>query len=149
MTHDKTNEKQMHLSPINLDSYMKLDKAVINALLLFPKNLEKKNSMIAAASSLYDHLNKCKSEIGSRCLKRWMKHPLQKKEDILERLEYVSYFVENPNVRTMIHNEIKKLPDLDALYFTFYKAASNKKVKAEISDLVKLYNTITSLNDLV
>ena len=61
----------------------------------------------------------------------------------------MKYFIDKPNVRIIIQNEIKKLPDLDALYFTFYKAASNKRVKAEISDLIKLYNTITSLDELV
>jgi len=57
---------------------MKLDKACLNALNIFPKNMEKK--IISTNSTLYDILNKCKTAFGTRCLKRWMKQPLQSRE---------------------------------------------------------------------
>lgn len=55
---------------------MKLDKPVINALQIFPKEMGKKY-YLAGASTLYDILNQCKTLMGNRCLKRWMKQPLQ------------------------------------------------------------------------
>ncbi len=54
---------------------MKLDKACLNALNIFSKDMEKK--IIAGNSNLYDILNRCKTSFGTRCLKRWMKQPLQ------------------------------------------------------------------------
>jgi DNA mismatch repair protein MSH2 len=54
---------------------MKLDRACVNALNIFPKTMEKK--IISSISTLYDVLNKCKTAFGVRCLKRWMKQPLQ------------------------------------------------------------------------
>ena len=56
---------------------MKLDKACLNALNIFSKNMEKK--LLSNNSTLYDILNKCKTSFGNRCLKRWMKQPLQDK----------------------------------------------------------------------
>ena len=54
---------------------MKLDKPVINALQIFPKDMGKK--VISGTNTLFEILNKCKTHIGTRCLKRWMKQPLQ------------------------------------------------------------------------
>jgi hypothetical protein len=44
---------------------------------------------------------------------------------------------------------LKKLPDLDRLYFVFYKVAAGKKVKCEVSDLMKIYRVVESLIELV
>jgi hypothetical protein len=49
----------------------------------------------------------------------------------------------------MIQNELKKFPDLDRLYFIFYKVATGKKVKCDVSDLMKIYRVVQSLNELV
>ena len=70
---------------------MKLDKACLNALNIFPKNMEKK--LIATNSTLYEILNKCKTAFGTRCLKRWMKQPLQDEEQLKKRLNLLEYFV--------------------------------------------------------
>lgn len=63
------------MSILNLEKFMKLDKPVINALQIFPKDMGKK--IISGNSTLFEILNKCKTSIGTRCLKRWMKQPLQ------------------------------------------------------------------------
>ena len=77
-----------------------------------------------------------------------MKHPLQSVAEIQERLKMVDYFVNVPVAKNVLQNQIKRLPDLDALYFLFYKADSKKKVRSDVSDLIKLHRTITILQDL-
>ena len=57
---------------------MKLDHTAILALQIFPKNQQKK--VISNNDTLFDLLCKCKTSIGTRCLKRWMKQPLQSRE---------------------------------------------------------------------
>ena len=54
---------------------MMLDKSTINAIQIFSKEMEKK--VISSNMTLYDIFNKCKTSFGTRCLKRWMKQPLQ------------------------------------------------------------------------
>ena len=54
---------------------MKLDNPVISSLQIFPKDLTKK--ITSGTNTLFEMLNQCKTQIGTRCLKRWMKQPLQ------------------------------------------------------------------------
>lgn len=52
-------------------------------------------------------------------------------------------------VKNLIQNELKRLPDLDRLYFVFYKVAAGKKVNCQVSDLMKIYRVVQSLSQLV
>ncbi len=81
---------------------MKLDKACLNALNIFPKDIQKK--IIVTNSNLYDILNKCKTNFGTRCLKRWMKQPLQDKQELERRLDLLTYFSENQAIKNIIQN---------------------------------------------
>ena len=40
---------------------------------------------------------------------------------------------------------MKKLPDLDNLYYTFYKVESGKKNNVEVNDLIKIYRTVNTM----
>lgn len=71
-----------------------------------------------------------------------MKQPLQDEDQLQARLDKIEFFLINPGVKNVIINELKKLPDLDRLYFVFYKVAAGKKVKCEISDLMKIYRVV-------
>ena len=81
---------------------MKLDKACLNALNIFPKDMQRK--IIVTNSNLYDILNKCKTAFGTRCLKRWMKQPLQDKQELQRRLDLLTYFSENQAIKNIIQN---------------------------------------------
>lgn len=64
------------MSEFSLNSFMKLDQTVLStALQIFPKNMEKK--ILSGSNTIFEILNKCKTQIGTRCLKRWMRQPLQ------------------------------------------------------------------------
>lgn len=41
--------------------------------------MEKKVLATTNANTLYEIFNKCKTTFGTRCLKRWMKQPLQER----------------------------------------------------------------------
>jgi len=78
---DISNKQQYNLKLISLEASMMLDQATINALQIFSKDMEKK-VLSSNANTLYDIFNKCKTSFGNRCLKRWMKQPLQNREEI-------------------------------------------------------------------
>ena len=124
---DTSNRGQFDLKLVNPRSSMMLDKSTINALQIFTKEMEKKT--LSANATLYDILNQCKTSFGNRCLKRWMKQPLQSVDELQLRLDKIEFFITNPGVKNLIQTELKKLPDLDRLYFVFYKVAAGKKVR--------------------
>jgi hypothetical protein len=64
-------------------------------------------------------------------------------------LDRIEYFISNAGVKNLIQNELKRLPDLDRLYFVFYKVAAGKKVNCQVSDLMKIYRVVESLSQLV
>jgi DNA mismatch repair ATPase MutS len=71
---------------------MRLDIAAINALMIFPKpGIEQR--FIASENNkqmnLVDYLDRCRTAMGSRCLRRWVKMPLQDVEEINKRLAVV------------------------------------------------------------
>lgn len=124
---DSSNKGQFDLKLVNPKASMMLDKSTINALQIFSKEMEKKT--LSANATLYDILNQCKTNFGNRCLKRWMKQPLQNVDELQLRLDKIEFFITNPGVKNLIQSELKKLPDLDRLYFVFYKVAAGKKVR--------------------
>lgn len=64
--------KDFQIEKYTLDHYLKLDLAAINALNVFPQN----NEIVAGnAGSLFGLLNNCKTQIGVRLLKKWLKQP--------------------------------------------------------------------------
>ena len=87
---------------MKLEQYMKMDAAVINALQIFPKDLDKK--IVGGSNTLFEVINKCKTNIGVRCLKRWMKQPLQNPDALNQRLNKVEFFIQNPHIRNIIQN---------------------------------------------
>jgi DNA mismatch repair ATPase MutS len=116
----------MNLETMNLQLYMRLDYSAIQALQIFPKKMQRR--VLTSNETLFDILNS--------------------KADINKRLEYIGYFLDNPDMRKFIQNEVlNKICDLDKLYFTFYKVHSGKPSKCEMSDLLKLYKLIRALNN--
>lgn len=84
---ESSNKGQFDLQLVSLRASMTLDKATINALQIFPKDMERKT--LATNNTLFDILNQCKTAFGTRCLKRWMKQPLQSAEELQSRLDRI------------------------------------------------------------
>lgn len=64
------NSKQFSLKKYTLGQYLRLDVAALKALNVFPSNYD---VISGSAGSLYGLLNQCKTTIGSRLLKKWLK----------------------------------------------------------------------------
>lgn len=88
---------------------MKLDLAAINALLIFPKAQDEHRRLLMGSSeqtfgTLVDLLDKCKTQIGSRNLRRWLRQPLQDLDEINKRLDMVEYLSDNDVFRQFLQN---------------------------------------------
>lgn len=82
------NQKQFNLKKYTLGQYLRLDVAALKALNVFPQNYD---VVSGSAGSLYGLLNQCKTTIGSRLLKKWLKQPTTERLEIQQRLEIVNF----------------------------------------------------------
>lgn len=134
------------LQPLQVHNLMRLDKAALNALCILPKDGASRSS-----SSLYGHLNKCKTVVGSRRLLTWITQPLVELQSIRRRHAVVHYLMQNPLIRQRIQGEfLRGVPDLDRLACNLHllqnlantKSTSVSKAgggRVTLEDLVRLY----------
>jgi len=98
------------ISIYNPTDYMILDPAT-------KRNLEILASMSdgSRAGSLISILDKTKTSMGGRLLKKWVSLPLLKLEQIHNRLEAVEELYQNENLRNQIAEELKQIGDLERI----------------------------------
>ena len=86
--------------------------------------------------SLISVLDKTKTAMGARLLKKWINAPLRKKEQIEKRLDSVEDFYNNKGLRNNLQNEFKEIGDLERL---ISKVCTNR---ANPRELVYLKNSL-------
>ena len=91
---DESLHGKFKLRELALDGHMKLDRAAVRALNLFPQPQEGNRNM-----SLYSLINKCKTPIGSRLLLSWLKQPLVDKAEIEASHDLVGLLIDQVQVR--------------------------------------------------
>eukprot|EP01083_Nonionella_stella_P069822 186371_1 len=124
------------LTENQMNSFMRLDNAALNALNLFPslKDTLRADNSHSHSNSLYGVLNKCKSSMGDRLLAVWIRQPLVDIKQIHRRQKLIKLFVENDESRDILRDEhLKSLIDLEKLVRKLINNRSNLK------DLVELY----------
>ena len=85
-------------------------------------------------------MDKCKTQIGSRCLRRWLKQPLQNLKEIEKRMDVVEGLIKDKALFNHVRNDfLKKIPDLDKLYAKFYKVHSKKKSSASLIECIEVF----------
>ncbi len=89
--------------------------------------------------SLISVLDKTKTAMGARLLKKWINAPLRDKIQIERRLECVDDFYNNKNLRKNLQNEFKEIGDLERL---ISKICTNR---ANPRELVHLKNSIRKI----
>ncbi len=105
------HEKIKHITQISRieeDNYVWLDKFTI-------RNLEIFNSISEDGKTLLKVLDKTISPMGGRMLRRWLALPLKDTKPINDRLDVTEYFSKNPDFRTNLEQELKKIGDLERL----------------------------------
>ena len=97
-----------HLSRIEEDKYVRLDKFTL-------RSLEIIQPMQEDGRSLLDVIDHTVSPMGSRLLRRWLVFPLKDKAPIEERLDMVDYFFRNPQFRHTIDEQLQRVGDLERI----------------------------------
>ncbi|KGE15261.1 DNA mismatch repair protein MutS [Sphingobacterium deserti] len=127
-----------HIARIEEDHFMWLDRFTI-------RNLELIGSANENATTLSDVLDQTASPMGARLLKRWMVMPLKDLKSINERLDVVSYFSENRDLRDELIKEIKQVGDLERL---ISKIGLQKANPREITQLKRSLYAVEKLKTL-
>lgn len=105
--HDKLNHINK-ISRIDEGKYVWLDKFTI-------RNLELIYPLSPGATTLLNIIDRTDSPMGARLMRRWISLPLKDINSINERLNIVEYFINDDNIASSIHPEIKKIGDLERL----------------------------------
>jgi DNA mismatch repair protein MutS len=100
-----------HISRINRleeEKYVWLDKFTI-------RNLELVYAQQEGGIPLIQILDQTMTPMGARLLRKWLVLPLKEKAQIQERLNTVSYFKENEELRESLESSLKQIGDLERL----------------------------------
>lgn len=105
--HDKVGHLT-RLSRIEEDKYVWLDRFTIRNLELLQPNSE-------GARTLLQVLDHTITPMGARLLRRWITMPLKERKSVEERLEIVTYFLENKELAAAVGQQLKTVGDLERL----------------------------------
>lgn len=107
------------------ERYVWLDRFTI-------RNLELHHAPQQNGVSLLEVIDKTRSPMGGRLLKRWLSLPLNRLEEIRERHEAVAHLKEHPNELALVGQQIKRMGDLERLTS---KLATGKISPREVNHL--------------
>ena len=133
-----SHENISHISKISRieeDNYVWLDKFTI-------RNLELFRSIYDEGRTLIDIMDKTRTPMGSRLMKRWLALPLKDIPAIENRLDIVTFFVEKEAIREKIHSLLKNVGDLERI---ISKVAVNRVAPR---DLIQLKVSLATLEPL-
>jgi len=97
-----------HLSRIEEEKYVRLDKFTIRSLELI-------QPMQDDGRSLLDVVDRTVSPMGGRLLRRWLVFPLKDRKAIEERLDVVDFFFREPDFRQLIDEQLHRVGDLERI----------------------------------
>ena len=97
-----------NISRIEEDRYLWLDRFTIRNLELIGSNNEN-------AKTLIDVLDHTSCAMGARMMRKWMVMPLKNEKPIQERLNVVSFFYNDVDLRTKLQSYIRQIGDLERL----------------------------------
>ena len=132
--HDKL-QHITNVSRVEEDNFVWLDRFTV-------RNLELFGSSHDNGKCLIDIIDDTVTPMGSRLLKRWLALPLKQLDLINERLEVVSYFTTNTELKSQLRFQFDEIGDLERL---ISKVAAGKINPRE---LVQLKRSLTLIEDI-
>ncbi|CEP63431.1 mismatch repair ATPase MSH2 LALA0_S08e02300g [Lachancea lanzarotensis] len=139
---DESQMGKFELVQHSLTEFMKLDASALKALNVFSLNGQASNGIPVShgtlgsgprISSLFQLLNKCKTNAGVRLLNEWLKQPLTDVEEIEKRHDLVDFLSDQLELRQVLQTEYLPLvPDVRRL--------TKKLIRnGNLEDVLKIY----------
>lgn len=136
------HHKLQHITSIERlleDNFVWMDRFTI-------RNLELYHSTNPNAVTLVDIIDKTRTPMGGRLLKRWLALPLKSMDQIKQRHEIVQYFYDNNSVRNTIQSQLKGVGDLERL---ISKVATGKVNPREVVHLKQSLDLLLPIKTLI
>ena len=133
-----TMQKENNLSIERIEFINVSSFSEINAITRKNLELTKNQREKTVYGSLLWVLDKCKTSMGTRLLKKYINNPLMDRELIINRQEDVLYFIENIIIREDVKEKLESIYDLERLFGKIIFGNENGK------DLIALKHTIKS-----
>jgi len=133
-----------HIKTINIyfeNNFMGMDEATQKNLEIL-KNLHDNTEKF----TLFNILNKTKTTMGSRKLKKWLIRPLRSKEEINERHLVIDYFYHKQILLNSVRTQLKSVLDIERLSS---KIAMDKANAKDLIALEKSLETVMSISELL
>jgi DNA mismatch repair protein MutS len=105
-TQSDTAEHLTRLTSYDFSEYMLLDANTLRSLEIFQSE---------TGASLLSVIDRTKTPMGSRLLRRWLRQPLLDSAEIYRRQEHLGWFKENAKEREMLRENLTKIKDLERL----------------------------------
>lgn len=106
-TQAESAEQLTRLKIYDAGNFMALDAHTLKSLEVFESS--------SGGQSLFSILDKTRTAMGGRLLRRWLKQPLMDVAEIVKRQEHIAFFVENKRERVEIANILENLNDIERL----------------------------------
>jgi DNA mismatch repair protein MSH2 len=121
--------------------HLHLDSAAVRALELFSLVQDDDDEPVRGFGTLYDHVNKCRSDAGRKLLRQWMRRPLSDLRRINERLDAVEALTESHSPRSVLSDSLlRQIPDISAIERKLLQK------KANLFDCYRLYRLVGLLS---
>ncbi|MGL5963166.1 MAG: DNA mismatch repair protein MutS [Fusobacteriaceae bacterium] len=96
--------------------------------------------------TLFWVLDRCKTSMGSRSLKKIIKNPLKNRDEIVSRQNHVEFFIKNPLLREEILEKLKNIYDIERILGKMVMGTENGK---DIVALKKSLKTAVEISELL
>ena len=136
-TQKQTLSQITHFDFYEIGSHMSLDKATLRNLEITETIYDK-----TVKGSLLGVLDKTHTAMGGRLMKKWLKEPLNKVEDINDRLDGVSELFDNLLLRNNLIESLKQIYDFERIIGKIASGNANGR------DLIALKNSLSVLPDI-
>ncbi len=114
---DHQTQSLLNLQPLTtyrLDDFMQLDESTISSLDLWG-GADRADRGAGARHTLLSTIDRTKTGMGARLLRKWLARPLLDGASILDRQSEVATFVDDTTFRTSVRDVLGALPDLERL----------------------------------
>ena len=135
--HDKLDHINK-IRRIDEGKFVWLDKFTI-------RNLELIYPLSPGATTLLEVIDKTDSPMGARLMRRWISLPLKDIQSINHRLNIVEFFIKETNLSFSIHEQIKKIGDIERL---ISKVVTSRVNPRELKQLQRALDAISRLKSI-